>query len=100
MSLYSRNCHDSYEGPPPCLTRTTRLIDITRWLSVLGLDKHSQAFIENEIDIEMLVNLSDGDLNPFMISLRGVSIRSICVRRRCYWRPGLELIAPVATPMM
>ncbi len=36
--------------------------DIAQWLEGLGLGQYAQAFAENDIDIEVLSELTDADL--------------------------------------
>jgi SAM domain (Sterile alpha motif) len=38
-------------------------VDIAAWLRELGLERYAQAFLENEIDAEILPKLTADDLN-------------------------------------
>ena len=43
--------------------------EITAWLENLGLAQYGKAFIENDIDLEVLPELSDQDLRELGLSL-------------------------------
>ena len=60
--------------------------DINSWLSELGLEKYSKAFIEAEIDFETLADLEKDDLNELGLPLGP---------RRKIWaaiRPGMPYL--------
>ena len=42
---------------------------IAGWLEQLGLEQYSQAFAENDIDIDVIAELTDGDLKELGVSL-------------------------------
>jgi hypothetical protein len=43
--------------------------DITAWLEKLSLSKYAAVFIENEVDFEILPELTEGDLEKLAIPL-------------------------------
>lgn len=43
--------------------------DIAQWLKQLGLDKYAQTFAENDIDLQVVPNLTDDDLKELGLSL-------------------------------
>jgi hypothetical protein len=45
------------------------MADIERWLRDLGLGQYAQAFAENDIDLDVLPDLSEQDLADLGISL-------------------------------
>ena len=45
--------------------------DILEWLEELGLGQYSDAFVENEIDFDLLVDLADADLEKLGIAALG-----------------------------
>jgi SAM domain (Sterile alpha motif) len=46
-------------------------MDVADWLRSLGLERYEQAFRENEIDAELLPNLTADDLKDLGVSLVG-----------------------------
>ncbi len=40
-----------------------------RWLEGLGLDKYAETFVENDIDLEVLPDLSDDELRELGVTL-------------------------------
>ena len=57
-------------------------MDVGSWLRDLGLGRYERAFIENEIDIDLLPELTEGDLEKLGIPL-GHRKRIIRPLRRC-----------------
>jgi hypothetical protein len=51
------------------------LTDIATWLATLGLEKYSDAFIANEVDLATLSHLTDQDLRELGLPL-GPAARS------------------------
>ncbi len=43
--------------------------DIAKWLDEIGLGEHAKLFAENDIDIDLLAELSDDDLKEMGLSL-------------------------------
>ena len=43
--------------------------DIGEWLDGLGLGRYAEAFVENAVDLEVLPDLSDGDLEAMGVLL-------------------------------
>jgi class 3 adenylate cyclase/predicted ATPase len=58
------------------------MADVERWLSSLGLSEYAQAFAENDIDLEILPDLSEQDLERLGISMghRKKLLRAIAAR--------------------
>ena len=44
--------------------------DITQWLEGLGLGQYAEVFAENDVDFEVLPNLSDDNLIPITAGYR------------------------------
>ena len=51
--------------------------DISEWLENLGLGKYAEAFAENDVEFEVLSELSDDDLGQLDLSLGH--------RRKFFW---------------
>jgi len=62
-------------------------VDIAEWLDGLGLGRYAPAFVENEVDWEILPRLTADDL-------REMGVVAVGHRRRL-----LEAIAALATPV-
>ena len=45
------------------------MADVERWLQDLGLAQYARTFVENDIDLDVLPDLSDQDLEELGISL-------------------------------
>ena len=45
--------------------------DIRDWLGELGLERYAEAFEENELDIDLLIDLSDADLKDLGVTAMG-----------------------------
>ena len=43
--------------------------DISEWLTELGLDEYAELFAENKIDVEILPEISEGDLKDIGVPL-------------------------------
>ena len=57
-------------------------MDVGGWLRSLGLSQYETLFRQNDIDAEVLSELTDGDLEKFGVSL---GIASACLRRSQVW---------------
>ena len=42
---------------------------ISEWLHSLGLDQYAQVFVDNDIDLEVIPNLSEQDLEKLGVSM-------------------------------
>ena len=45
------------------------MTDLEQWLKAQGLEQYSKSFAENDIDLDVLVDLTDGDLEKLGLSL-------------------------------
>ncbi|NNF77050.1 MAG: hypothetical protein HKN05_03380, partial [Rhizobiales bacterium] len=61
-------------------------MDVDAWLHELGLERYSEAFQENDIDAEILLDLNDTDLEK-------LGVASVGHRKKL-----LKAIAALATP--
>ena len=70
--------------------------EITAWLGRLGLDKYSQAFADNDIDLRALRHLTDADLRELGVSLGHRKILLAAIGELALAEPavGVEVSAP------
>lgn len=53
----------------PCQDEAIVVLDVRKWLEELGLGKYVQAFIANDVDLDVLHDLSETDLERLGLSL-------------------------------
>jgi SAM domain (Sterile alpha motif) len=68
------------------VARCEALLDVAAWLRGLGLERYERAFRDNEIDADLLPNLTADDLKDLGVSLVG------------YRRRLLDAIAALGAP--
>ena len=67
---------------------------IVHWLEGLGLSQYREAFVEAEIDVEVLPDLNEADLEKLGLSL--VIARSCCAPSQTY----LDLTLPCSPALL
>ena len=70
-------------------------MDVGDWLRSLGLERYEQAFRDNEIDVDLLPNLTGDDLKDLGVSLVGHRRRLLdaiaaCAMRRPTAKPSVH----------
>jgi class 3 adenylate cyclase len=78
-------------------------VDIAAWLRDLGLERYAQAFRDNDVDVNLLSDLSEADLEKLGVASLGhrkILLRAIDALRkpRAEWPAGTAAIADEATP--
>src|SRR5437764_12323070 len=70
--------------------------DLRLWLSKLGLEQHAETFAANDIDLDVLPELSDEDLKELGLSLghRRRLLRAIAELSSERSQPAIELAEP------
>jgi hypothetical protein len=72
-------------------------MDVEDWLRALGFERYHAAFRENDVDAELLPNLTDGDLKDIGVN----SLGYLCWKRSqaCALK-GHRPVIPARRPML
>ena len=73
--------------------------DVTQWLEAQGLAQYAPVFAENDIDLDVLAELSEADLEKLGLSLghRRKLLRALDAKRRAEAPPQQAPAAPAAS---
>jgi hypothetical protein len=77
-------------------------MDIAAWLRTLGLERYEPAFRENEIEAEVLPQLTESDLAALGLPIgprRKLLTAIAALREGIVPSPGAEQPVPAATPV-
>jgi len=73
-------------------------VDVAAWLKRLGLEQYEQAFRENDVDVEVLRELTAEDLIGLGVTSIGHRRKLLAAIAALRERPPNEITAPIAAP--
>src|SRR5215471_19959765 len=73
-------------------------VNVAAWLNRLGLEQYEQAFRENDVDVEVLRELTAEDLIGLGVTSIGHRRKLLAAIAALRERPPNEITAPIAAP--